>query len=383
MTQSALKHRFEEAFLEVVKTKNAGNGFLLDRLLPSMQLFLKKPLCVFTYEDCLQMSEYEFATSVKQRYSEKTTKKIEEATKILPNNTMFNIIKYLDSNDVPYLSYNFWSSIYVITEDMAILSKGGWDDDPFILNKSGITFIAEKAEIPKWFNDCLAFREGKKENTYRYVVRTDHGFATRSFDIKVMDNSLEDNYNDDLPNAEVESFINSDYAGVMIFHGEPGTGKTTYIRNLISKFKDKEFLYLDASCFNYITDASFIKLLMDYKDSVLILEDSEKLLKKRENSQANMSTLLNMTDGILADSMKLKIICTFNASIEDIDKALMRKGRLKVKYNFDKLKKDKVAKLLDKLGVKDVKAEPMTLADIYNYKEQVDFSTKEKRSVGF
>lgn len=382
MTQAELKQRFEEAFLEVVKTRNLENGFVNSRFLPSMELFLRKPLCIFDYLDFLCKDEYQFAASEDHAYSEETTEKVKKMSGFLPKNTMYNIIKYLNDNNIPHLVYNFFSNIYVITEDIAMFGIGNWDDDPFSRN-SGITFISEKFEVPKWFEDSMEFRHKEKENDYRYVVHAQNGFTTRSFEIKTMDNSLEENYNDDLPNTEVENFINSDDAGVMIFHGEPGTGKTTYIRNLISKFKDKEFLYLDASCFNYITDASFIKLLMDYRDSVLILEDSEKLLKKRENSQANMSTLLNMTDGILADSMKLKIICTFNASIEDIDKALMRKGRLKVKYNFGKLKEDKVAKLLDKLGIKDVKVEPMTLADIYNYKEQVDFSTKEKRSVGF
>lgn len=382
MTQAALKQNFETAFLEVVKTKDITTGFLNSRLMPAMQIFLNKPLCVFTYQDVIKMSEYQFATSDKNPFSEKIEEQLKKTKGILPNNTLFNIIKYLNDNNIPYLNYNYWSSIYVITEDMAIYSSGFWSDDPYE-RSGGLTFISEMPEVPKWVIDCMEFHNEKEENTYRYVVHTQNGFTTRSFEIKEMDNSLEENYNDDLPNDVIEKFIESDEAGVMIFHGEPGTGKTTYIRNLISKFGDKDFLYLDASCFNYITDASFIKLLMDYRDSVLILEDSEKLLKKRENSHANMSTLLNMTDGILADSMKLKIICTFNAGIEDIDKALMRKGRLKVKYNFGKLKEDKVAKLFNKLDIKDVKVEPMTLADIYNYKEQVDFSSKEKRSVGF
>ena len=142
---------------------------------------------------------------------------------------------------------------------------------------------------------------------------------------------------------------------------------------------------MDGSCFDYLTDASFIEMLFENKNSIIVLEDSEKLLRKRTESVSNnqVSPLLNLTDGLLGDSMKLKIICTFNAPLEKIDEAIMRKGRLKVRYLFNKLNKDKTSKLLETLGVHDVEVKEQTLADIYNYAEKVDFGEKKSRSVGF
>ena len=144
----------------------------------------------------------------------------------------------------------------------------------------------------------------------------------------------------------------------------------------------KEFLVLDNSVFNYITDSSFISLLMDYKDAVIILEDCESMLTDRTQGSNRLSALLNLSDGIIGDSFNFKFICTFNANIGKIDKALLRKGRMKLKYEFKELSAEKTKALAQKLG-KDIKEDkPMTLANIYNYGHSND-RTDEERSIGF
>lgn len=409
MTQEALEKKFNKAFTEVVSTNSNGNNFLITVLYPTMCKMLERCMSVFSYSFPIKMKEYEFSTgdieeeeclkepfgdtllggygletarnyyeTKKSVYSKPLQEELDKIHNIIPNNTLRNIIEYLKSKNIPFIKRINYGSIYVVLEDMLIYSSG------FYSNMTNtIYFVSDKIEIPDWVCECAEFYTPNKKNTFKYVVHTQRGFTTTYMDIKKMDVNLEENYNDDLPYEQIEAFINSNEAGISIFHGEPGTGKTTFIRHLVSKHDKKDFLYVDASCFNYITDASFIQLLTSYNNSVLILEDCEKLLKNRENSHANMATLLNMTDGMLADSLKLKIICTFNAPLENIDKALLRKGRLKIKYNFGKLEKEKTAKLLAKLGVEDIKPEAMTLADIFNYTEQVDFGTKKKKSVGF
>jgi hypothetical protein len=42
-----------------------------------------------------------------------------------------------------------------------------------------------------------------------------------------------------------------------------------------------DFVYLDHSCFDSMTDSSFIQTLADYENSVLILEDCEDMVKDR------------------------------------------------------------------------------------------------------
>jgi hypothetical protein len=122
---------------------------------------------------------------------------------------------------------------------------------------------------------------------------------------------------------------------------------------------------------------------MKYNNSVIILEDCERLLVDRENGNSLIGTLLNLSDGIISDAFNLKFICTFNANISKIDKAVLRKGRLKVRYEFGKLCKEKAVALAEKLGKKLEKEEDMVLTDIYNYDDVVDHGIKKKKSIGF
>lgn len=121
----------------------------------------------------------------------------------------------------------------------------------------------------------------------------------------------------------------------------------------------------------------------------MILEDAEKALTKRSLSDqpSLVSTLLNMTDGILGDILKLNVIVTYNCDRQDIDEALLRKGRLKAEYSFQGLKQDDAKKLIKKLDI-DIKPEDnMTLADIYYAKSDEELigniKTLEKPKIGF
>ena len=57
----------------------------------------------------------------------------------------------------------------------------------------------------------------------------------------------------------------------------------------------------------------------------------------------------------------------------------LRKGRLSLKYEFKKLNKNKVKKILND----DTINKDMTLADIYNIEEENDFSKKKTNKIGF
>ena len=164
---------------------------------------------------------------------------------------------------------------------------------------------------------------------------------------------------------------------------DPGTGKTYFIRHLITNFKKHHFLVLGESCLAYINDPSFIKMLMKFENSIVILEDCEKVLMERQRGGNELiSTLLNITSGLLGDSLNVRVIATFNAKVESVDPAILRKGRMKVDYEFTKLSKEKTYALGQKLG-KDVKeGESLTLADIYNYDDQNSFRA-EKKKIGF
>jgi SpoVK/Ycf46/Vps4 family AAA+-type ATPase len=121
-------------------------------------------------------------------------------------------------------------------------------------------------------------------------------------------------------------------------------------------------------------------------DKILIIEDAEELLLSRDSvSNPFVSTILNMTSGIYAEILNLKVIVTVN-TVKELDSALLRKGRLMFHYKFKKLDTDIANKLLKHLGNKQTVSEPTTLADIFNIAEVIEFNSDESeqtKSVGF
>lgn len=185
------------------------------------------------------------------------------------------------------------------------------------------------------------------------------------------------NYNDDIPYDKMcEVICREGKADLMLLYGEPGTGKSTLIKHFIRKFGQKSFVFFDSAILNSIQPAAFISYLVDHENVVIILEDCEKILQDRDMSSSKiMSTLLNVTDGVISDILGVKLICTFNTDLANIDSALLRKGRLSLKYEFKKLSKEKTKQLCGE-------DKELTLADIYN-KEENDFSKKTTRQIGF
>lgn len=87
----------------------------------------------------------------------------------------------------------------------------------------------------------------------------------------------------------------------------------------------------------------------------------------------------------LCDSLNIKFICTFNSDLSSIDNALLRKGRLKVKYEFGNLTPEKTLKLGTSLGIpeEELKGKSLPLCDIYNYNVQTGNKVRERKKIGF
>jgi hypothetical protein len=225
-----------------------------------------------------------------------------------------------------------------------------------------------------------------------FMVNQDYGnFNFSKFNINLpetFDIGLNYGKNFESVSEKMIKSLHENSSGLYMLHGRPGTGKTTYIRYLASVLK-KDVIFFPTSFVDEITNPSILSLLKKKQDCVMILEDAEKALTKRSLSDqpSLVSTLLNMTDGILGDILKLNVIVTYNCDRQDIDEALLRKGRLKAEYSFQGLKQDEAKKLIKKLDI-DIKPEDnMTLADIYYAKSDEELigniKTLEKPKIGF
>lgn len=215
--------------------------------------------------------------------------------------------------------------------------------------------------------------------------------GTRGLDLSPIDCPkpkllMERNYNDDLQALHkdiVKALSNDNKSGLYLFHGLPGTGKSTYIRYLVSHVR-KQFIFLSPRLAGNLDAPNFISLLIENRNSVLVIEDAEDLLTSRErDNNSAISILLNLTDGILGESLGIQTICTFNTQSKNIDEALMRKGRLMAMYEFKELETSKANLLLKETCAGVMTNKPMTLAEIYNADKREYSLTPSRKQIGF
>ncbi|MFY7963387.1 MAG: AAA family ATPase [Chitinophagaceae bacterium] len=192
-------------------------------------------------------------------------------------------------------------------------------------------------------------------------------------------------YNDDFKAVDAtikERLGREKDKGIVLLHGLPGTGKTTYLRHLIGSLK-KKVMFVSPSVASNLMNPEFMDLLIDNPNSILVIEDAENIIMDRRfSSQSSVSNLLNISDGLLSDCLNVQIICTFNSELSFVDSALMRKGRLIAKYEFGKLDVAKANKLSNHLGLLNEITKPMTLAEITNPDDN-HYEAKQHTVIGF
>lgn len=188
--------------------------------------------------------------------------------------------------------------------------------------------------------------------------------------------------------------LKTKHKGIYLIHGKMGSGKTSYLRYLTSRIFDKRVIFIPPYFTDFLSSPEFLPTLVSdsgAKNSILIIEDAEKVVMAREDGNTNgnaTASLLSLGDGILADVAEVSIICTFNTKVENIDTALLRKGRLMGELNFEALSIPDSQRLVDKLAAEgkikhfQVKKE-MTLAEIYGAEQDNFHEEKEERRIGF
>ena len=164
--------------------------------------------------------------------------------------------------------------------------------------------------------------------------------------------------------------------GLVLLHGEPGTGKTQYIRILLKELAalNKSIIYAPPSISANLTEPAMIEFISSWimdeeRDCILLIEDAEPLLESRDNTgrSTGISNLLNMTDGLLNDILGLTVIATFNTQISKIDSALLRPKRLLARKEFKKLPKEMFINLAEalKMDLPEI-TYPASLAEFYS-----------------
>lgn len=251
-------------------------------------------------------------------------------------------------------------------------------------------FFSSKSEEKAKFYEKFFFEKRKRpsQQNINLLSSGHYGHELLPIVVKKPKLNLSLNYNDDL--AQVHSLLldtlsKKDQSGLVLLHGEPGTGKSTYIRFLINLFK-KQIIFLPPSIAGELDSPSMTRILTENPNSIFIIEDAEQLIKSRETTvNSNISMLLNLTDGILGECLGTIVICTFNTDLKNIDEALLRKGRLIASYKFEGLSLHKSQLLKEHLGLSELELnETMLLSDFYHTKEnQFGNSSTKRTEIGF
>ena len=242
----------------------------------------------------------------------------------------------------------------------------------FDTQSSMVRFLYRNTDILKVeaiIREIKKFKERKTINSSEIslLVSTRTGIETKVMKITKPKLSITDNYNDDFKQIHhtiLKRLSKKNDKGLVLLHGKPGTGKTSYIRFLISSVK-KSVIFLPPNMANAITNPDLISILIDNPNSIFVIEDAENIVVDREKNG------------------NIQVFCSFNTDISKIDNALMRKGRLIAKYEFKELDVPKAQALSMKLGFNTQLDSAMTLTAIYN-QEEADFQQgKRVNSMGF
>ena len=284
--------------------------------------------------------------------------------------------------------YSYWYSIeydiYIVLNSKSLNRYYMEEDDEInadsnFLKISNIFYKQSNIqEVQRFLNEILT-NNVPSENKIDIIIQTQSGFEFVEHTIKPLSLDIDRMYNDDFRPVydHIVDKLNNSGKGIVLLHGGKGCGKTNFIKYLTS-IVNKKFVFVPINMIGHISSPSFIGDLIENKGGVLVIEDCEQYIQDRgTSSNTIVSSLLQITDGMLGDVMDMQVICTFNTDLTKVDDALRREGRLIAEYEFGKLSAEKTRELS-----KGKYNEPKTLAEIYNtltYKE----NKKEHKKIGF
>jgi hypothetical protein len=176
---------------------------------------------------------------------------------------------------------------------------------------------------------------------------------------------------------------------LLLLSGDPGTGKTYALRSLFRSWKDW-------ATFHYIVDPLtlfggspeyLMKLLLgaagdskapwededeeiseNEKWRIILIEDAAELISTdaKERVGQGLAQLLNVTEGLLGQGLKIMVFITTNEKVGNLHPAISRPGRCSFHHDFGKLSEDRSKDWLEAKGLgPKFDGKKHTIAELY------------------
>ena len=158
--------------------------------------------------------------------------------------------------------------------------------------------------------------------------------------------------------------------------GSSGTGKTSLVRALASKYNKKlAYLYFSID----LTDDKFIHAINHLPNNCfLLLEDFDSLFIHRNNNEQkcniSFSSILNILDGVLTNNNQITFITTNH--IDKLDSTLKRASRIDYILKFPHITKNQIIKMYNKYFPEDGRCNDFVnkIKKYYKYKYKNNFT---------
>ena len=149
---------------------------------------------------------------------------------------------------------------------------------------------------------------------------------------------------------------------LLLWHGAPGTGKTSAIRALLQGWREWADGVIITDPDVLLTSGAYLRTVVldsdDERWKLIVLEDAEDLLHKSRGGAA-LGKLLNLCDGLLGQGLRCLFLITTNEPLHAVHPALVRPGRCLARVEFGPLPAAQAARLLGRPVDRD-----MTLAEV-------------------